>query len=232
VSIAAARIRDRRLLVLCAFAAALGIPAAVGATAKLDGAPRERLTAADNGRAASALIRESDLIASFRVDPNRIAEPWIPHCANYPGDRSDITITGAKKSAFTDGLDGIGSTTLFFKSYGDLERYWLKTVRAQYAPCLAQVYAHTRQVGVRAQTLVAKQLRLGPTGATKAAAFRVVSRLWRDGAPFMDWYQTVVFISSGRGLSIIAIEYADQPCNCHTGLATLLARRLRLADQG
>jgi hypothetical protein len=225
----------RRLLAvkLCRAQCVLGVAAlgllvatpAIARPAGPAGMPRLQLRAADSRRAKSALLRRSDLISTFRVDPHGSGVP-IPRCADFPGDRSSITITGLAKSSFTDGTDVMASSSIVFKSYGDLDRYWARTVRPRFATCNAEAYASTRSAGVKMKTLMARQIRIGATGAERAAAFRTITRVWFGGHSPVDWYQTVVFLRQDRGLAAIKIGYANQPCNCQTGLARRLAGRL------
>ncbi len=189
------------------------------------GMPRLQLRAADNRRAKSTLLRKSDLISTFRVDSRGSGVP-IPRCAGFPGDRSSITITGLAKSSFTDSTDVIASSSIVFKSYGDLDRYWARTVRRRFATCNAEAYASTRSASVKMKTLMARQIRIGATGAERAAAFRTITRVWFSGHRPVDWYQTVVFLRQDRGLAAIKIGYVNQPCDCQTGLARRLAGRL------
>jgi hypothetical protein len=193
------------------------------------GEPRQRLTVKDNRRASSVVTRKSDLLPSYRVDATGGALPSIPHCGEYPGDRSSITITGSARAGFINGGSTIGSTGIFFKNQLNLEAYWRATVRAEYATCFAELYAKGRREGVVAETLEAGPTRIGPTGATRVAAFRIVTRLSAEGSRTFDWYQTIVFISTGRGLAMIRVASADHACDCFTGLATDAARRLRAA---
>ena len=195
------------------------------------GSPRLRLTAADNRRARSALILRSDLIPGFRSAPASKGAPGIPHCADYPGDRSRVIITGEAQSSFLLGRDTfsgrntIGSRTIFFKSYSDLDRYWRLTVKPRYITCGTELYASGLPPGIQGKTLLARPIPLGPTGAEKGVAFRSIFQL-SDGSNTVDLYDTVVFIRSGRAMSMILVHYHDQPCECQTGLARLLALRL------
>ncbi len=194
------------------------------------GAPRDAYRPADVRRAQSALLRKSDLISSFDADPKEAGVPLIPHCSDFPGDRSNVTITGYAKSAFTDGPDAMGSSTLFFKTRADLNRYWAATVRQRFVSCDAEAYAASRREGVQAETLFAKEIRLAATGAQGAKAFRMVTNL-SDGTATVDRYQTTVFLRSGRGLSMIRIAYLNQACDCQDGLAKRLAQRLIRANR-
>jgi hypothetical protein len=50
-----------------------------------------------------------------------------------------------------------------------------------------------------------------------------------EGVTSVDWYHTTVFVSTGRGLSMILVGSAVHACDCYTGLATDAVRRLRAA---
>lgn len=214
------------LTVACVFS--LMAPA-LALAADQPGEPRNRLTAADNRRAKSAVVRRSDLLPSYRVDTTGLSLPGIPHCGTYPGDRSRITVTGSARAGFTNNSSMIGSTALFFKNEGNLEAYWRTTVRAEYVACFAEYWAKGRRAGVTAETIEARQINIGPTGATRAAAFRTVTRLSAEGVASVDWYHTTVFVSMRRGLSITLVASAYEACDCYTGLATDAVRRLRAA---
>jgi hypothetical protein len=205
------------------------IAPALALAADQPGEPRNRLTVADNRRAKSVVVRRLDLLPSYRVDTTGTALPKIPRCAAYPGDRADITITGSARVGYTNGGSTIGSTALFFKNERNLEAYWRKTVRPEYATCFAEYYAKTRRAGVITETIEAAPIKIGPTGASRVAGFRTVTRLSAEGATPFDWYYTTVFVSTGRGLSIILVGSANAACECYTGLATDAVRRLRAA---
>jgi hypothetical protein len=156
----------------------------------------------------------------------------IPHCGNYPGDRSSTTVTGEAKSTFIGGTPIIGSKTLFFKSQLDLERYWQETVQKAFATCEAHLYATSRKANIKAKTLFAKLIPLGATGSDRAVAYRRITRVSTPGYAPTDWYQTRVFLSSGRGLSMLEIGEAVRPCLCYTSFARVLALRLIDAARG
>jgi hypothetical protein len=223
--------QTRRALSFTAVALLLAAPALALAGGS-PGEPRLELRAADNRRAKFALIRKSDLISGFRADPQVAGVPMIPHCTDFPGDRSGTTITGYAKSSFGDGMDVIGSSSTVFKSERDLDRYWALTVRPRFASCDASAYARTRAPGLTTKTLMARPLPLQATGAQRAAAFRTVTQVSAKGHSPADWYQTVVFLGEGRALAAIKIGYVDKPCSCYAGLARRLAGRLIAASHG
>ena len=189
------------------------------------GEPRLHLNARDNRRAKAVVVRLGDVADVFSPDRSWFAAPWIPHCSGYPGDRSSVTITGTAKSAFShDGIAAtIGSTAMFFASTRDAQRYWQLTVRRSFATCSAQSFARSWRYGAR--TLVAREIRMGPTGADEARAFRTVTRLRRPGKADVDYYQTTAFLRVDRSVAIVAIRSILR-CNCQNDFGVLLARRL------
>ena len=219
---------SRRSAVLVTLVLLLAAPT-LAIAADPPGSPRNAYRAADVRRATSALLRKSDLIASFAVDPKEAGVPLIPHCLDFPGDRSNVTVTGQAKAAFTDGADAMGSSTIFFKKRSDLDRYWASTVRERFVSCDAELYAASRREGVQAETMFASAIPLGATGAQAAKAFRMITHL-SDANSAVDRYQTTVFLRWGRGLTMIKILYYNQPCDCYSGLAQRLALRLIKAN--
>lgn len=213
----------RRLRRISALALVFAAPAAALA-ATPPGAPREELNAADTRRAESVVLRQSDMFSSFRADPRRKPQ-LIPHCADFPGDRSSVTIAGYATSSFSTKGNVIASSSLFFKTYADGDRYWALTVRPRFVTCDVEAYKLSRGKRVRSKTLMARQIPILATGADNAVAFRTVTRLTVKNVT-QDWYRTVVFIRSGRGLAMIETGFAGHACECQTAFARRLALRL------
>lgn len=218
----------RRLIPLLAFVL-LAPGAAPAGTAP--GQPRESLTAADNAKARSVVIRRTDLNPLFRPAPNGSATDIIPHCAGYPGDRSSVTITGEAVSGFAYGADKVGSSVSFFKSQFDAERYWKLTVRKAFAPCKAYWLRRLLKRGVTGRTLRAGELALDRTGADADAAYRVVTRLYEGGKAAYDLYDVTAFVRVGRGVAIDHVVYGIRPCVCYADISRLLVRRLSEASR-
>jgi len=189
--------------------------------------PLVESSAADNARATSSVIRFSDLVKGFRVDTEPGRTPVIPHCESYPGDRSDVTVTGAASSSFRHASNSISSTALFFKTWADSDRYWQKTVRLKYVQCLAATLAFS---GVKPRITLAKQIKIGPTGADQAVAYHLIARVSPAGKKPFDWTETAAFVKVGRSIAMIRIIYINHLCECHTAIAGDLARRLSDAN--
>jgi hypothetical protein len=219
----------RRLQGIAALVLAFAAPAAALAAIP-PGAPREQLNAADNRRAQSAVLRQSDMFSGFRTDTTRTPH-LIPHCADFPGDRSSVTISGDATSSFSYKGNVIASSSVFFKTYSDGDRYWARTVRPRFATCDAEAFKSELRKGIRSKTLMARQIPILATGADNARAFRTITRLTIKNVT-QDWYRTVVFIRSGRGLAMIETGFAGRACECQTGFARRLALRLIAANRG
>ena len=216
---------------LAPIAAALFLVSASALAATQPGLPKDQPNAADTRHAKQSLLRLTDLVPSFRVDRTGRGAPQIPLCpGRYPGDRSGVTVTGYASSSFTDGFDRMGSAVLYFKTFSDMERYWRLTARPAFAKCDATLLRTNIIRGAKARTLFASELPILRTGADDATVYRTVTRYVVPRHPTYDWYQTIVFIRVGRAVAIAKIAYANQPCNCHIGIARLLA--LRLIDAG
>ena len=202
---------------------------AVAGTAVDPTQPVQKPTAADTARARAAVTRLGDLVAGFTVDVKKQRTPLIPHCDGYPGTRSDVTVTGSASSSFVQGSNSIGSTVLYFKTFADGERYWKATVRATYVQCLAKFVKSIMVDTATTSTMLAKQIAIGATSAERAIAFRTITRVEAPGIEPYTWSETVAFVKQGRGIGIVRVVYVNHLCECHTGLALDLTRRLRAA---
>lgn len=191
--------------------------------------PLQRFNAADNARARSAVTRLSDLVQGFRVEAKKDRAPLIPHCDGYPGDRSGITVTGTATSSFIHGSNSIASTVLYFKTAADAERYWRTTVRPIFAQCLARFVESIMVETAETSTLMAKRIAIGPTSAEKAIAYRTITHVDAPSVEPHTWSETVAFVKLGRGVGIVRVVYINHLCECHTGIALDLTRRLRAA---
>jgi hypothetical protein len=193
--------------------------------------PVDQPNAADNARAKSSIIVLSDLVKGFRANTTQGRAPVVPHCESYPGVRSDITVTGFASSTFMLTFSSISSSAFFFKSNLDSDRYWETTVRLPYIKCLATTLAFgPRNNRYKHRIVSAKQIKIGPTGADKAVAYRLIAHVSRPGKPFY-WVETAAFVKQGRGIAMIRIVYSNYVCECHTGIAYDLARRLGFANR-
>jgi hypothetical protein len=209
-------------------AGAVALLALVVVQVALAGEPVDRPNAADVKRAKSSLVRLSDL-DKYHVDRKLARAPQIPRCANYPGDRSDITITGFASSSFMYYNDSISSAALFFKTFADGDRYWQKTVRTAFVQCLA---SKMNGSGAKQKVMSAKQITIGPTTADRAVAYRMITRVTLPTLKPHYWVETTVFVKYGRGIAVIRIVDLDHVCACYTNIASGLTSRLVTASRG
>jgi hypothetical protein len=186
------------------------------------------------------VIRLTDLAPGFQVATKRVA-PGVPTCANYPGDRSDITFTGFANSSFKLRIgekvsgNSAGSSAGFFATPSQSELYWHKTVRLPYIKCLAALLSFGPGFKIKPQRMMmAKQIKIGPTGADKAVAYRLVALVKMPGKKAFVWTETAAFVKVGRTIGAIRVITQVSPgCGCqpdsHTQLARLLTARLTAA---
>lgn len=196
--------------------------------------PVDRMTKADLARARSVVLRASDVFLNFSRTSNTERLPTIGHCNGYPGDRSDITVTGEARSVFKLRGYSIGSTVLWFKTHADADRYWSKTVRPMYIRCRTQGLELSNGAGefVKPYITQAGPIPLQPTGAQKAVAYRFIAGVPATPGAGNDSYNyidTNVFLKVGRGIALLRTVWITSRCNCYQDLALVLARRLRAA---
>ncbi len=218
--------------VVAALLAAGGAPAAPDES--VAPGPVSKFDKADVARARGAVLRARDVFTNFK--PTRAANRWptIAHCDGYPGDRSDVTVTGEAHSAFALNGYSIGSTVLWFKTAADAGRYWTKTVRPQYIRCRAKGLVLQNGSGEYVEPAISQAARvpLRPTGAQKAVAYRVIGGVPATPGPGNDsynWIDTNVFVKVGRSIALLRTVWITTACDCHHELARVLATRLKAA---
>jgi hypothetical protein len=206
--------------------AAQAAPAGTAAPAR---PPLDRLNAADNARARSAVTRLADLVTGFRADRSAQRLPLIPHCDGYPGDRSHITITGEAASSYRHSSNSIASKVMYFRSYADAEAYWSTTAKPKFVDCLARWAEGGWRTGSKTRTMLAKRIPIGATSAEHAVAYRTITRVAEPNQDPFVWTETVAFVKQTRAVGIVRVVYVDHLCDCHTGLALDVTRRIRAA---
>ena len=194
--------------------------------------PTIRFAKADVARARTVVLRASDVFSNFTPTTTPTRQPMIAHCNGYPGDRSDITITGEARTAFKLRGYSIGSTVLWFESAADANRYWVKTVRLQYIRCRAIGLRLPNGAGesIKPYITEAAPVPLRSTGAQKAVAYRLIAGV--PGTPgagndSYNYIDTNVFIKVGRSIAMLRTVWITNPCDCYHDLARTLATRLR-----
>jgi hypothetical protein len=217
-------------ITIAMFASAVGAQAAVAES--VAPGPLDRITKADTARARAVVLRVSDVFSNFSRTTDTDRQPTIGHCNGYPGDRSDITVTGEARSVFKLRSYSIGSTVLWFKTTADANRYWSKTVRAQYLRCRTQGLKLSNGAGEYVKPYITQSgpIPLRPTGAEKAVAYRFIAGVPATpgaGNDSYNWIDTNVFVKQGRGIALLRTVWITSACSCYQDLARVLATRLR-----
>ena len=151
---------------------ALAVPA-LALAANSD--PKREITSADEARAASIVLKRTDLSRSWKRTTSLSSDRDLT-CSFYHPDGSDLTMSGDAKSAFerVSGMPSILSYADVYTTAKDAAASWSRTVKPALARCAAKLLQD--EFGANpAGTL--KILRQGaipfPRVAPRTAAFRV-----------------------------------------------------------
>ena len=111
------------------------IAALLAAPALADrGDPHRAISAADQAKARSMLLRSSDLVAGFRSSRSADDEA-DPYCRAL--DESDLTLTGDSESPdFTAGGTLVSSTAQLYRTVSDADASWRRGNSAAGVRCL------------------------------------------------------------------------------------------------
>jgi hypothetical protein len=188
-------------LLLALAALCICVPAVALATADTD--PKERLTAADQAKARSVVLKRSDFVAGWKKVPPEPDTDAV--CPGFNPDGSDLTLTGKAESDFehTQGLPLVSSFADVYVTKADASASWSRTVK----PALARCLAHFMREGAKEEGVeltIATSGRVAfPKVAPRTAAFRVVARMTVEqpgAAPVkVPFTIHVVVVGQGRG---------------------------------
>jgi hypothetical protein len=187
----------RLLVVLVALC--IGIPAVALAAADTD--PKKKLTAADQARARSVVLKRTDFVAGWKKVP---APPESDEqCPGFNPDNSDLTISGEAVGNFehTQGLPTVLSFADVYVSPADAAKSWARNVK----PALVRCFGHFFLEGAQADGVKAKIVTQGriafPKIAPRTAAFRIVVRLTveQQGQEPVTVPVTMHIVAVGRG---------------------------------
>ena len=215
-----------RVVLLCVVVA---LAAAGAATADhLD--PQQRIGAADQKRAATTVLRKTDLPAGYR--PERTSD-LEPHLTCSVLDESDLVLSGRAKSPFwARDYQVVGSSAAVYASASDARVSWrratsdagLKCLRDEFQKAFAQqgetVRISTRGIALPKLAVVAKAYRLEFSGADPA----------RPPLFYIDF----VLLSHGRGLAGLLFAGVVTPPARATeiALSRVVAQRMKSALRG
>jgi hypothetical protein len=187
----------RFVVVLAALCACL--PAVALAAADTD--PKERLTAVDQAKARSIVLKRTDFVAGWKKVPPDPDSDAV--CPGFNPDGSDLTITGKAEADFehTQGFPMVSSFADVYVKSADAAASWSRTVK----PALARCLAHFMREGAKEDgvelTIVSQGRVAFPKVAPRTAAFRVVSRMTvkQPGAAPVTVPLTIHVVVLGRG---------------------------------
>jgi hypothetical protein len=214
------------LLVLC-----IAVPA-VALAADTD--PKKKITAADQAKARSLLLKRTDLAAGWKkVPPSPDSDAT---CPGFNPDESDLTLTGEAESDFErlQGLLVVGTASEIFATKEDAVKSWTRSDKPATARCLGYFFKQGQTTKTTKVTIVSAGRMAFPKLAPRTTAFKVVARLavTNEGETTTGLIAVqLVAFGQGRGdTSMFAITPgAGVPIAQLRPLGKLLAARLAAA---
>jgi hypothetical protein len=118
-------------------AVAVAVPVALAA----DGEPQKRLTKADQAKARSISLHQSDFPAGWAGKPTTNTSQGNPRCSNYNPDQSDLIETGDVDSPDFTRTDGsfVSSSVGVFKTAAMATTGYARVAKPQLASCFAEL---------------------------------------------------------------------------------------------
>jgi len=141
--------------------------------------PKERLTAADQAKARSIVLKRTDFVAGWKRLPATKEESDLS-CSFYNPDGSDLTLSGKANAEFErpGGVPSVLSYADVYASAKDAAAAWNRTVRPALARCLAQFFKKEAETDPNTKVTILKQGRIAfPRVAPRTMAFRVAMQL-------------------------------------------------------
>jgi hypothetical protein len=196
------------------------------------GDPKKAITAADQARAKSMLLRRADLTAGFRAAPP--SKESDPYCAAT--DESDLTETGeADSPEFTRETSTtflfVASGASVYKTAADALTSWRRSTGAAGEACARRTLAaEIATSGLRLRTF-------GRASFPKLAPLTVAYRLTADipaGSTTIRAYFDVVALQRGRAQTVLLVGSAPAAvARTETvALARTIAGRMTKAMRG
>jgi hypothetical protein len=180
------------LVVLC-----MALPA-VALAADTD--PKKKVTAADQAKARSILLKRTDFAAGWKKVPTTPDSDAM--CPGFNPDESDLTLTGEAESDFehTQGLLSVASHSEVYATKADALKSWTRSDKPATARCIGYFFRE----GVTAEGTKVKIISAGrmafPKLAPRTTAFKVVARLnITDSGKTSTVPVTIQLIAFGQG---------------------------------
>ena len=202
------------------------IAALLAAPAPADrGDPHRAISAADQAKARSMLLRGSDLVAGFRSSRSG-DDDADPYCKAL--DESDLTLTGDSESPdFTAAGTLVSSTAQLYRSVADADASWRRGTSAAGVRCLrAGMRTVLREEKGRLISL--RKLTFPKLAADKAVEFRAVARIGKARVHF----DFVILQRLRAQAALLVSSDARLPRSQSVALAGVIAGRMRRALAG
>jgi hypothetical protein len=223
---------SRALLIL--FLVVLALAAVAGGATRVSGGPQIKYNAADEYAARAAVVRRGDLQHSARwsgyFQKPSTAELHPNVCSNFHPDASDLVVTGAETSTWTNSqnpLSALSSKATVFQTAHMATLDWQRTMQPSAAvSCLARVF--TQGIGA---TLPGKLISFKsvshPRIAPSTAAFRALYEL--ESKPVVSLVFNVVYASRSRTQIWVAASSVEGsvPSVSAQRLARIVVGRIR-----
>ena len=188
---------------------ALCITVPAVALAATDTDPKKRLTAADQAKARSIVLKRTDFAAGWKKVPPEPESGADDTCPGYNPNYSDLTLTGEAESNFehTQGLPLISSFAEIYVTKADAEKSWARGAKPAVARCLAHFLRQGAEEDGGKLTVVSQGRIAFPKVAPRTIAFRVVARMTvpREGQTPVTVPLTVHLIGVGHGRGDVTI---------------------------
>ena len=189
----------RRLALL--LIACLAVPA-VALAGHTD--PKKQVTAADQRKAASIVLKRSDFAAGWKKVPSAPDTNEENGCPGYNPDQSDLVLSGEVEAEFetAEGIPTVMSVANVYKTKSDAVKAWTRSAKPALASCLAQVLEREVEKSGGKVTIAKSGAIAFPKLAPRAAAYRVGFNLTvtQSGKTnVIPFTLHVVVLGNGRG---------------------------------
>lgn len=192
--------------------------------------PQERVTAADQKRAAAMLLRKADLPQGYEPERTSDLEPHLT-CSRL--DESDLVLTGRGKSPFwARGYQIVGSTSAVYRTARDSDGAWRRSTSTAGRKCVRDEFRKAFARQGETMRIATGELAL-PRLAVTAKAFRLAISDMDPGQPpllFID----VVLLKHGRAqVGLLFAGVVAPPARAtEIALSRLVAQRVKAAMRG
>ena len=157
------------LLALCVAVPAVALAA--------DTDPKKRITAADQAKARSVLLRRTDFVAGWNLVPPKPDSDFT--CPGFEPDASDLTLSGEAEANFEygRGVPSVSSFSDVYASKTDAVAAWTRLFKPALVRCLAHVM-HQGAKEAGATITIVKQGRMSfPRLSPRTAAYVFAGRM-------------------------------------------------------